>query len=132
MGAFCGARHTLSIAKEIIGERSTHVYSWGDNTKGQTGASDAEIVLGPHKITFGSEESGVVIDKVSAGSEHSFFLDSKQCQVYACGESRQGQLGIGFRHEVVMQPVKVESLAEQQIVEIACGESHTLAVNLVG
>ena len=91
----CGANHTLSIAKEIIGERRTHVYSWGDNRKGQTGASDANIVVSPHKISF-DDDAKVRIDKISAGKMHSFFLDSSVGRTYACGETKDGQLGMGF------------------------------------
>lgn len=78
MSVECGAKHTFSIAKEIIGERKTNVYAWGDNRKGQTGAaSDAHIIHNPHKISLNVDENMVVIDAVSAGKEHSLFLDKR-------------------------------------------------------
>lgn len=53
----------------------------------------------PRRVEF--EDESLTIDKLSAGQEHSFFLDTKSWQVYACGEARQGQLGIGFCHESI-------------------------------
>lgn len=104
----CGARHTLAIGSEIIGERAKSCFSWGDNSKGQTGLAGSMTVYEPRRIEFpgdnGGNRSGVRISKISAGEEHSFFLDTKNWQVFACGESRQGQLGIGRRHEIVVAP----------------------------
>lgn len=80
----CGANHTLSIAKDIIGARGTHVYAWGDNSRGQTGTSEADMVISPHKIHFQNSSQGGEIfsaDKISAGKEHTFFLDLKSWQV---------------------------------------------------
>lgn len=83
----------------------------------------------PRKIDFGES---LVIDKISAGASHSFFINSKSWQVFACGESRQGQLGIGVCHKIVTTPVKVESLSEERVIEVACGDTHTLAINYEG
>ena len=33
----CGARHTLAIGIDIIGQHRSNVYAWGDNSKGQLG-----------------------------------------------------------------------------------------------
>ena len=66
-----------------------HLYSWGDNRKGQAGISNADIVLSPHKLSF-DNDSKVTINKISAGKEHSFFLDTQMGAVYACGETKDG------------------------------------------
>ena len=96
----------MAIGSEIIGERAKSCFSWGDNSKGQTGLAGSMTVFEPRRIEFPGADGNrsVRISKISAGEEHSFFLDTKSWQVYACGESRQGQLGIGRRHEVIVAP----------------------------
>ena len=57
MTVSCGERHTLSIGSEIIGERQSSVFAWGDNSKGQCGVGDAaEVVIEPRRIEFDDEE----------------------------------------------------------------------------
>ena len=88
----CGARHTLAIGSEIIGERTRSCFSWGDNSKGQAGMAGSDIIYEPRRIDFPGDNNDrrVKINKISAGQEHSFFLDTKRWQVFACGESRSG------------------------------------------
>ena len=129
----CGARHTIAIGSEIIGKRAKSCFSWGDNSKGQTGLAGAELVFEPRRVEFpGDQERRLRINKVSAGQEHTFFLDTKHWQVFACGESRQGQLGIGRRHEVIVTPLRIDALTNERIVEVSAGDSHTLALNYDG
>ena len=42
-----------------------------------------------------AENEQIKIDKISAGQEHSMFLDSSKSLLFGCGETRHGQLGIG-------------------------------------
>ena len=80
----CGAYHTLAISKEITGDKSTKVYAWGENSQGQAGVASLETVVEPTELPF----EDACIDKISAGGEHSFFWDSTNWKVFACGESR--------------------------------------------
>ena len=59
-------------------------------------------------------------------------MDTTQWRIFACGESRQGQLGIDYSNEVVHTPIPVPSLASEQIVDVSCGDNHTIALNYVG
>ena len=77
-------------------------------------------------------EAEPVINKIAAGQEHSFFYDTKSWQVFACGESRQGQLGLSKRHEEVRTPEFVQSLLPERVIQIAAGDMHTLVINFDG
>jgi len=78
------------------------------------------------------DEECVCVDSMSAGKDHSFFVDTSNWHVYACGDSSHGQLGLGLCHEVVNTPLKVKSLSTHRIVEVACGHAHTLAITCEG
>jgi alpha-tubulin suppressor-like RCC1 family protein len=58
---------------------------------------------------------------------HTAFLTSN-AQVYTMGDNSQGQLGIGNHISLKPNPVLVDSLTSLEVIDIACGESHTLAL----
>lgn len=110
------------------------VFAWGDNSKGQLGVS----YLNPHtptKVSFDSckdRRQQIVISKVSAGHEHTMFLDGTKRLVIACGESRFGQLGLGKQMQTVKAPCVVDVLSDKRICDIAAGRNHTLALSHEG
>ena len=53
-------------------------------------------------------------------------------QVFGWGESQYGQLGMGRDVAIVTHPKPVTSLLDQQIVKIACGGHHSLALTETG
>ena len=79
-------------------------------------------------ITDGS----VRIDKISAGENHTCLLDSRTSSLFVCGETRQGQLGLGQRHLPIGQPLKFDGMRHEFIVDVACGQNHTLMVTNLG
>jgi len=59
MNVACGAKHTLSICKEITGDRKSSVYSWGDNSKCQTGLLLAEVIIEPSIVEFEGDDGSL-------------------------------------------------------------------------
>lgn len=78
------------------------ILTWGRNDRGQLGHGDTvrrdeptEVVaLKGHQIIAGA-----------VGRGHTLFLTSKG-QVFACGENKMGQLGIGNQCQNVVTPTK--------------------------
>lgn len=63
---------------------------------------------------------------ISAGSSHAFALTSNG-ELFAWGDNRHGQLGIGIEESHIQIPVMVPfSSIDGRIVGISCGSSHSL------
>lgn len=68
---------------------------------------------------------------MSCGEDHTAFITENDGQVYCMGSNTDGKLGVGqktLRHSNV--PCLVEGMKD--IVKIACGAAHTLAVDHKG
>eukprot|EP00913_Durusdinium_trenchii_P027805 g26072.t2 len=79
--------------------------------------------------------SGPVREEEVAPANHSVTGERQDVfrgTVFACGVNELGQLGTGEDLPWSGQPVRVVALKEVRIREVACGESHCLALDLEG
>jgi alpha-tubulin suppressor-like RCC1 family protein len=84
----CGSKHSLALTK------SSHVFSWGLNDKGQLGNGEGEDSNVPKVVKVEDEnKKSVICTKISCGSKHSLLLSSDG-EIYAFGNNEFGQLGI--------------------------------------
>lgn len=83
---------------------------------------------------------GVFITQLACGDSHSMAL-SKDGSVYAWGEATFGQLGLEDIRDLPKNsdnkpyqpyPVKVTALSNKKIIDISCGELHTLSLTESG
>lgn len=113
----CGLRHTVFVLDDGT------VYTCGCNDLGQ---------LGHEKARKRPEHVGALdaqnIVAVSCGEAHTLALNDKG-QVYAWGLATDGQLGLPGTEECVRVPRNIRSLSEIQIVQVACGYYHSLALS---
>ena len=93
----CCAVHSVIITTD--GKAMT----WGRNDKGQLGHGDLVTRPAP-TVVKGLEHLNIV--SAACGKGHTLFLTDKG-DVYACGENKMGQLGIGNQTATVMNPSKV-------------------------
>jgi len=63
--------------------------------------------------------------RVACGS-HTLAL-AEGGEIYAWGNGKHGQLGLGARHPE-LSPRRVDALAAQRVIGIACGDFHSLAL----
>lgn len=68
-----------------------------------------------------------VIRQVALGSHHTCALN-EWGQVFSWGSNSSGQLGLGSMDLMVPMPKMIKSLATKQVIQIACGQNHTLAL----
>ncbi|KAK3871366.1 hypothetical protein Pcinc_023478 [Petrolisthes cinctipes] len=115
-----GLSHSLLLSEE------GQVYSCGNNELGQLGHS--KITRIPEKI---DALENYTIAQIAAGDQHSLALTNWGL-IYAWGENGYGQLGINSSEEVVSTPHLIKSLARKQVVQVAGGANHTLALTLDG
>uniref|UniRef100_A0A4X2LDV3 HECT and RLD domain containing E3 ubiquitin protein ligase 4 n=1 Tax=Vombatus ursinus TaxID=29139 RepID=A0A4X2LDV3_VOMUR len=113
----CGLRHTVFVLDDGT------VYTCGCNDLGQLG----------HEKSRKKPEQVVALDAqnivaVSCGEAHTLALNDKG-QVYAWGLDTDGQLGLPGTEEYIRVPRNIKSLTDIQIVQIACGYYHSLALS---
>ncbi|KAM6130608.1 putative E3 ubiquitin-protein ligase HERC4 isoform 1-T2 [Phoenicopterus ruber ruber] len=113
----CGLRHTVFVLDDGT------VYTCGCNDLGQ---------LGHEKARKRPEHVGALdaqnIVAVSCGEAHTLALNDNG-QVYAWGLATDGQLGLPGTEECIRVPRNIKSLSEIQIVQVACGYYHSLALS---
>ncbi|XP_006835885.1 PREDICTED: probable E3 ubiquitin-protein ligase HERC4 isoform X3 [Chrysochloris asiatica] len=113
----CGLRHTVFVLDDGT------VYTCGCNDLGQLG----------HEKSRKKPEQVVALDAqnivaVSCGEAHTLALNDKG-QVYAWGLDSDGQLGLLGSDECIRVPRNIKSLSDIQIVQVACGYYHSLALS---
>lgn len=96
--------------------------SWGCNNYGQLGLSRTDVVVDIPEIVDALD--GLVIRKCALGAFHSLFL-SDCGDVYVCGGSHNGQLGLGDRTSMI-QPQLLECF--ETVCDVAAGHRHSVFV----
>ncbi|XP_034042312.1 alsin-like isoform X2 [Thalassophryne amazonica] len=108
------------------------VFMWGDNSAGQCGLTDkgtATHIAEPHVVSVVDNEvvppAVVRVLDLACGCEHSLAL-SAQNELWAWGTGCQ--LGLVTSTFPIWKPQKVEHLAGRNVIQVACGAYHSLAL----
>ncbi|KAL8000657.1 putative regulator of chromosome condensation 1/beta-lactamase-inhibitor protein II [Plasmopara halstedii] len=131
---FCGASHSLGISWE------GRAYAWGKNNQGQCGHGHTKDQWTVHEIaSFRNCEGGInneCVTYAAGGWEHTLFCTASG-RVYSCGcgykDSRRAGVPPVLGHSDCdrrLLPTLVQSLddAQEEIVKVACGWDHSLAI----
>jgi alpha-tubulin suppressor-like RCC1 family protein len=137
----CGKAHSLSI------DSTGSLYTWGAGACGQLGVEDIHNLPVdddgyPYQPVpkYLKSLKGQNITLGVCGDVHTLVLNDKG-EVYSFGGGSFGQLGLGpinkmpldsDRYPYMPIPTKVEILNDMNIVNIACGDSHSMAVDNEG
>lgn len=98
--AAAGGNHTILI------DRGGHAHACGNNRKGQLGlGDDRECAVTPLPLLHEGK-----IAQAAAGAMHTVLLD-EHGRVYACGNNKAGQLGLGG-----LKKTNTPTLVERQLV----------------
>lgn len=123
-----GPRHCAAI------DSAGQVLTWGYNGGwyeggGQLGHGDTNSLDTPTYVEAFTAH-GAKCKDVSLGSQHTLFLTADG-EVLSCGHGEHGRLGTGDLGNVET-PQTVETLLQDNIVQIAAGGSHSLVLSDTG
>ncbi|KAI9455036.1 RCC1/BLIP-II [Russula earlei] len=136
VNAACGRSHSV-----LIGSNG-RVWTAGLNSLGQCGhtpcpdISTFKLVNGPLHPQTGEQEHVIA---AAAGITFTLFLTVRG-KIYASGSGEKGQLGNGRTGEhiatgnrtafdIESEPIPIKGLDDKKIVQIACGQQHSIALD---
>lgn len=117
-----GASHSVALLSGNI------VCSWGRGEDGQLGHGDAEDRPTPTQL---STLDGLDIISITCGADHTTAYSESRMEVYSWGWGDFGRLGHGNSSDL-FTPQPIKALHSLKIRQIACGDSHCLAVTMDG
>lgn len=106
------------------------VFSFGRNQTGQCGHKELRTINAPKLI---ADLSHLNIIEAATGSKHSLFLTDAGT-VYACGENKNGQLGIETKKAkdgIVTKPTRI-NYSGAPIVRVECGGEFSAILDIEG
>ncbi|KAA0194131.1 hypothetical protein HAZT_HAZT005946 [Hyalella azteca] len=121
VASHCSAAHHIIITQDGT------VYTMGRNEKGQLGCGDCEEHAGPVKV---NALDGLHVIAGAVGRNHSLFL-TDDGTVYACGDNKSGQCGVGNNTAVITTPTKID-FKEGRISKVACGAEFSMIIDKRG
>ncbi|OCT71800.1 probable E3 ubiquitin-protein ligase HERC4 isoform X2 [Xenopus laevis] len=113
----CGSRHTVFVLDDGT------VYTCGCNDLGQLGHDKSRKK--PDQV--GALDAQTIV-AVSCGEAHTLALNDKG-QVFSWGHAAHGQIGLSVAEDYIRVPRNIKSLYDIQIVQVACGHHHSLALS---
>ncbi|ORZ22527.1 regulator of chromosome condensation 1/beta-lactamase-inhibitor protein II [Absidia repens] len=118
----CGGMHSLAVTKD------GQLYSWGCNDQRALGRSGEEYL--PELV---ENKDNIKFVKIACGDSVSMAL-SDSGKVYCWGTYRCAEGALGFSKDQAVQdiPVLFEPLSSYNIVDIAAGTDHCLALTNTG
>ncbi|RYH29664.1 hypothetical protein EON65_07765 [archaeon] len=125
----CGLNHTVCVTAAGC------AISYGSNESGQLGHSASKHTKVPPKVVnftiAASRRAAMIITKVACGDLFSLFLLTSG-EVFGCGSATF--LGNPYRPNqlIVSQAERVETLVSSNIIDIAAGSAHALALSSSG
>ncbi|XP_010420281.1 PREDICTED: ultraviolet-B receptor UVR8-like [Camelina sativa] len=118
-----GAFHNLALKEDGT------LWAWGNNEYGQLGTGDTQPRSYP--IPVQGLDDLTLVD-IAVGGWHSTAL-TNEGEVYGWGRGEHGRLGLGDNDKSSkMLPQKVNLLAGEDIIQVSCGGTHSVALTRDG
>ncbi|KAG7313221.1 hypothetical protein JYU34_000320 [Plutella xylostella] len=117
----CGSAHSVLISEE--GE----AYTLGRNNAGQLGHGDTTTRNLPELVPA---LKGMNIIHAACGRNHTLFVTDTGA-VYACGENKSGQCGLGNTTPQILKPTRIRYHGAP-IVKVGCGAEFSMILDCNG
>jgi len=119
------ASHSSAVHSVIITSEGK-AWTLGRNEKGQLGQGDCDEYKGPQLVEF-LEDYTIV--KAAVGRNHTLFLTDRGT-VYACGDNKAGQCGVGNNTAVINTPCKINF--KDKVEAISAGGEFSMLIDSKG
>jgi len=119
--SFCGAAHSVVISEDY------KAYVFGRNDKNQLGLGNDTDTRNEPVIVQSLAKYKVL--SAAVGRNHTLFLTDNG--VYACGENKMGQCGVGNQTANIVTPTRI-NYSGKPIVKMACGGEFSLILDSNG
>jgi alpha-tubulin suppressor-like RCC1 family protein len=117
----CGGSHTAACTSDGA------LYTWGAGEQGQLGHGDLSNRQVPCRV---EQLAGQSVTMIACGQTHSAAIVSPGT-LFTWGHGMHGRLGHGHTDRLAT-PTTVRLLCGTTVTSVACGQSHTAAVNDCG
>ncbi|XP_038216215.1 protein RCC2 homolog [Zerene cesonia] len=117
----CSAGHSILVSEE------GDAYTFGRNTFGQLGFGDTTTRNVPELVPT---LKGLNIIHAAVGRNHSMFVTDTGT-VYACGENKCGQCGLGNTTPQILKPTRIRYKGAP-IVKVGCGAEFSMILDCNG
>jgi alpha-tubulin suppressor-like RCC1 family protein len=131
-GIAAGADHSLASIE------STGVVAWGDNQFGQLGTGTTSGSAVPVGVPVQWESvSPRYVYQLAAGAQHSLIYaregaDGLTKTVYGAGNDEEGEVGDQHTETPHLLAEVIKGLGQREVVSVAAGSEHSLAVTKTG
>lgn len=116
-----------SSAHSVLINMDRKALAFGRNTCGQLGQSDLATLEQP-TLVAGLEEVNVI--QAACGRNHTLFLTDTGT-VYACGDNKSGQCGVGNSQAVISKATRL-NYAGPPIIKVGCGAEYSMILDIKG
>ncbi|XP_053624419.1 protein RCC2 [Plodia interpunctella] len=117
----CTAGHSILVSEE------GDAYTFGRNTCGQLGFGDTVTRNVPELVPT---LKGLNIIHAAVGRHHSLFVTDTGT-VYACGDNKSGQCGVGNNTAQILKPTRIRYNGAP-IVKVGCGAEFSMILDCNG
>ncbi|RDX59031.1 Ultraviolet-B receptor UVR8, partial [Mucuna pruriens] len=112
----------------LISAAGNVVCSWGRGEDGQLGHGDTDDRPLPTQLSALDAQQ---IDSIACGADHTLAYSESRNELYSWGWGDFGRLGHGNSSDLLI-PQPIIALQGLRIKQIACGDTHCLAVTMEG
>ncbi|XP_052751385.1 protein RCC2 homolog [Galleria mellonella] len=117
----CSAGHSILVSEE------GDAYTFGRNACGQLGFGDTTTRDIPEAVPT---LKGLNIIHAAVGRNHSLFVTDTGA-VYACGDNKSGQCGVGNTTAQILKPTRIK-YSGAPIVKVGCGAEFSMILDCNG
>lgn len=114
-------------AHNILVNMDRKAMSFGRNNFGQLGQGDTKTVEQPTLIA-GLEHENII--QAASGRNHTLFLTDCGI-VYACGDNKSGQCGVGNTTPMILTPKRIQYRGPP-IIKVSCGAEFSVILDIKG
>ncbi|XP_058059050.1 protein RCC2 [Anopheles bellator] len=119
--SFCAAAHSVLI------DSNWKAWTFGRNQMSQLGHNDTTTYEKPTQV---ADLADFNVIQAACGRNHTLFLTDTGT-VYACGDNKSGQCGVGNKNPTIPSPTRI-NYSGPPIIKVGCGAEFSVILDIKG